>query len=67
MKLDTYLSDNEITFAAFAEKLGVTGEAVRQWAGGSRHPRPKHMLQIMEATGGQVQPQDFLASPEAAA
>lgn len=67
MKLETYLSDNGITYASFAESLGVTGEAVRQWAGGSRHPRPRHMLRIMEETGGEVQPQDFLSAPEAAA
>lgn len=65
MKLETYLSDNRLTLAAFGEQLGVTGEAVRQWCGGSRFPRPRHMKRIIEVTDGAVRPEDFLTESAA--
>lgn len=64
MDLKTYLSDNSIDVAKFAERLDVTKEAIRLWASGKRTPRPELMRRIVEETQGAVMPNDFLAPPE---
>lgn len=60
MKLRTYLTANGIEAADFAVRMGVTGEAVRLWCADERTPRAEAMRKIVEATNGQVTPNDFL-------
>jgi DNA-binding transcriptional regulator YdaS (Cro superfamily) len=62
MDLGTYITENGADIAELAKKLGVTKEAVRLWVAGSRTPRPDAMRRIVDATGGQVTPNDFLAA-----
>ena len=74
MTLDEWLSRNSIGTAEFAARLNITGEAVRLYRVGKRHPRAHIMHAIMAATAGAVEPNDFYppaperpASGEAAA
>ncbi len=69
MKLAEYLTRQNLLPQAFAERIGVSGEAVRLWINGSRTPRPAQMQAILAATNGAVTPNDFLperASPATA-
>jgi len=59
MKLSAYIK-NPKQRAAFAAALGVTVEAVRYWENGNRTPRPDKMRAIMDLTGGDVTPMDFM-------
>lgn len=59
MKLSDYLTANAISNRAFADKIGVSAEAVRLYAAGDRQPRVGVMRMIIEQTGGAVGPQDF--------
>ena len=59
MTLSDYLRDHDLTAARFAEKIGVSQQAVQRYARGTRMPRPPIMARIEEATGGAVQAQDF--------
>ena len=58
MHLREYLAVNGGA-TEMAKKLGVTPEAVRLWANGSRTPKPKYMARIAEATNGAVRANDF--------
>jgi len=60
MKLATYLSKHELSAREFSERLGVSAEAVRLYLSGARHPSPKVMRTIHEATNGDVMPNDFM-------
>jgi 3,4-dihydroxy 2-butanone 4-phosphate synthase/GTP cyclohydrolase II len=64
MKLDDYLNSKSITRAAFAEKVGVSGGLVTQWCDGSTWPGRENAQRIIEATGGEVTPNDFLQAAE---
>lgn len=68
LTLEKYLAENGFSAACFAEKIGVTGEAVRRYAAGERIPRPQIMARIVEATGGAVDYRGFYAErPKGAA
>lgn len=58
--LARWLADNHVTPKAFAEKIGVSGEAVRLYLLGRRMPRPEKMKDIIEATKGDVTANDFV-------
>jgi hypothetical protein len=65
MKLAQYLIDNDITFNEFAGSIGVAnGTVVHRYASGKRIPEPAVMARIVEATNGQVQPNDFYDVPD---
>ena len=66
MTLTEYLEQQELDAARFAERIGVSGEAVRRYARGERTPRPAIMRRITETTGGAVTANDFLYREEAA-
>lgn len=59
MKLATYLEKHRISRTEFAERVGVSAEAIRLWMAGERQPRRKVMAAITEATGGEVTANDF--------
>lgn len=59
MKLATYLAAHEITYAAFAETIGVSVFAVSKYARGKRVPRASIMARIKAASAGAVTADDF--------
>jgi len=65
MKLIDYIECSNLTFQAFGDRLGVSGEAVRLWATGGRTPRPMHMNAISRETDGRVTPNDFFGETAA--
>ena len=66
MKLSAYRDEEKISLSDFADKIGVTHAAVSRYEHG-RVPTPAVMKRIRDATGGQVQPNDFFDSPDEAA
>ncbi|MCG7346599.1 hypothetical protein [Sphingomonas sp. ACRSK] len=66
MKLATYLAENKITYAAFAERIGVANASVVQRYAVGRVPRDKKvMAAIIRETGGSVTANDFYAKADA--
>lgn len=66
MLLKTYLADANITYDAFARRIGVANAGVvAKYAAGKRTPRPKFMAAIVRETDGKVQPNDFFGPEEA--
>lgn len=61
--LGRYLSEHGITQAQFAEQIGCTQPAVARYVGG-RVPEAPILKRIVEATGGEVQPNDFFDLPD---
>lgn len=67
MQLREYLDRREITIPVFAERIGVSVQAVHRYVTGERTPRPEVMKRIAAVTQGDVEPNDFYTpSPEAA-
>ena len=60
MTLRDYLKKHNISVAEFATTLGVAYENVFRWCDGSRKPRLKTMLKIVEITRGEVTIESFL-------
>lgn len=58
--LAAYLSQNSVSYEAFAAKLGVSAMSVSRWARGLNRPHWDTIQQIMQITGGQVTPDSFL-------
>lgn len=59
MQLSKFLEERGETIAEFAERINLSHEAVRRYAARERIPRADIMPRIIEATAGQVQPNDF--------
>jgi hypothetical protein len=59
MKLGPYLAKEKITPGAFAERIGVSVQAVHRYVGDERVPHRDVMQRIIEHTHGEVQPNDF--------
>jgi transcriptional regulator with XRE-family HTH domain len=60
MKLDHYMTLHGLDDEAMASRIGEVGATgVRKWRLGERVPRPDQMRRIHEATGGEVEPNDF--------
>ena len=66
MKLGDYLDKNGVTVRDFAERLGMSPEAVRLYVAGRRVPRQEAMEKIIQATGGKVEPNDFFTNADPA-
>ena len=65
MKLQAYLSEKRVSYAAFAQRTGAANASVvAKWIAGTRVPRTKFMEAIVRETGGEVQPNDFFAPAE---
>ena len=60
MTLDRYLTDNNLSNAAFGVLIGVSGEAVRRYRNGTRWPDRETLLAIEKATRGRVTANDFV-------
>ncbi|WP_159981893.1 MULTISPECIES: helix-turn-helix transcriptional regulator [unclassified Novosphingobium] len=63
MTLRDYLAEAQLSYGAFAKKIGVkNGRTVHRYVEGQRYPRPNLLVAIARETDGKVQPNDFLAS-----
>lgn len=61
MRLQDYLSQNAINLADFGRRVGRSSATISRLARGLNRPDWQTMNAIVEATGGAVQPNDFLA------
>lgn len=59
MQLREYLTEQKISFPAFAELIGVTVQAIHRYVSGERAPRHEVMERITVTTKGNVQPNDM--------
>jgi transcriptional regulator with XRE-family HTH domain len=66
MKLSQYLSVNHISAKDFADRMGISQEAVRLYVVGKRRPRAALMAKIAHETGGMVTANDFFGDEETA-
>eukprot|EP01037_Dinobryon_pediforme_P020171 gene20171-20725_t len=60
MKINEFLKANNLTSAAFAERIGVSEKAVNNWRQGARVPRWDLLAKIHDVTNGAVTANDFL-------
>lgn len=67
MTLKEYLTRQQITEGAFAERIGCSREAVRRYCAGERIPEAKTMRAIALQTGCNVTANDFFGIEAAAA
>lgn len=67
MKLEQYLSRENIKASAFAAEIGVAPSTITRLIKGERSPRLDLIMLIKEKTGGQVTAEDFFDSPAGAA
>ncbi len=61
MSLSEYLKSKNLTYTAFAKRVGVSRVTVMKWATGRIMPRPAHISTIFEATRGSVTLKDVYA------
>lgn len=59
MKLIKYLETKKISLLQASQELGFPYESVRRYSLGLVIPRPEQMKQIVEWSGGDIQPNDF--------
>ncbi|QRY69200.1 helix-turn-helix transcriptional regulator [Ensifer sp. PDNC004] len=59
MKLETYISDNDLTHEAFGKLVGATQVTINRYVNGKRFPSRDMMRRIHEATEGQVTVSDW--------
>ena len=64
MRLSDYLTRNEITRTAFAQKAGLTVPTVSRAASGRTYPSLTTLRAIVGATAGEVTPNDFFDNEE---
>ncbi|MCA6305262.1 MAG: helix-turn-helix transcriptional regulator [Phenylobacterium sp.] len=64
MKLAVYLAQPGVSQTQIARRVGVSQAAISRYATGRRVPRPDVMARIRDATGGQVQPNDWFEAAE---
>lgn len=63
MKLADYLAQQEISDSAFADRIGVSRQALWRYKSGDRRPEWDVLERIAHETSGQVTPNDFLPVP----
>jgi transcriptional regulator with XRE-family HTH domain len=59
MKLETYLTQNQIKPSSFAAEIGVAPSTITRLLKGERSPRLDLIMLIKEKTGGLVTAEDF--------
>jgi len=57
--LKEYLHNHRETLTSFAQRVGKPVSSIHRYAKGETMPGPETMRQIVWATGGEVQPNDF--------
>ena len=62
MRLTEYLAQKQISDAVFSEQIGVSRQALHRYKAGERTPKPSVMRKIVQATGGEVAPNDFFVA-----
>ena len=62
MKLSKFLETNGSSVEEFADKIGVTRQAVHLYMTGQRIPRKSVMVKIAKATKDQVMANDFMGA-----
>ena len=62
MTLDEWLKSTSTKEAPFGERVGVSQQTINRYRKGTAFPGPGVMPEIVKATGGKVQPEDFYAS-----
>jgi hypothetical protein len=60
MKLAVYLKQHRISDGDFGQMIGVTRQAVHRYKTYDRFPEKAVLALIVEATSGEVTPNDFL-------
>ena len=63
-KLRNWRRAEGLTQAGAAERFGCARRTWNQWEQGNWIPGPGHMIELVNLTGGQVQPNDFYALPK---
>lgn len=59
MLLKKFLKQKKLTQKQFSERIGITSSAINQYCSGRRKPLPNIMERIIDATNGEVTPNDF--------
>jgi DNA-binding transcriptional regulator YdaS (Cro superfamily) len=59
MKLAEWLSTNDISVPAFADRIGRHKTTVYRWLDGSERPSPSAIEIVSRETGGDVTPNDL--------
>ena len=59
MKLQRWLTSNDVSPSAFAARIGVTPRSVYRYLSGDTRPVPSIMVRIHAATNGKVTASDF--------
>jgi transcriptional regulator with XRE-family HTH domain len=62
MTLQDWLSSQEVSDADFADRIGVTRQALYRYKTGQRMPRIGILRKIISETSGKVRAQDFIES-----
>lgn len=62
MQLAAYLEREKISDSEFANRIGVSRQAVHRYKSGDRFPERPVLAGISEATGGAVTANDFVGS-----
>lgn len=65
MTLSDYITTNKLTLAQFGKLVGRSEATISRLTRGLNKPDWETMAAIIEATGGQVTPNDFLDVPSA--
>lgn len=60
MTLAAYLRAEGLTYEKFAPKVRAATRTVGKWVRGERIPRPAAQARIKTATGGLVEPNDWI-------
>lgn len=60
MKLETFLTENEMSRSDFARIVGVSEVSICRYIANQRMPKRDVLSKIMEATNGAVTPNDFV-------
>lgn len=64
MKLNDYITQQNLDCREFANQIDVSYETVRRYLTGERKPRDEIMTRIVLQTEGKVTPNDFFQQPQ---
>jgi transcriptional regulator with XRE-family HTH domain len=61
-RLGRWLTENDVTYAELAERMGITDAAIYHWIAGRNFPNAEKLLKLSEITS--IAPGELLASFE---